>query len=143
MVNTKRTFPVTDQRLHAGVKFPQLNVQILKMLLLLLKPLTQTQTHRAIKTVFIYPVFPSDFHSLLLSLPTLFPFSCHFHLRFHFQFFAHPAVSFLPYLIFLLCFTFILSFPQICPTSRFLSRFLLLFFLNLLSFCPSCPSLSY
>lgn len=74
LVNTKRTFPVTDQRLHAGVKFPQLNVQILKMLLLLLKPLTQTQTHPAIKTVFIYPVFPSDFHSLLLSFLLYFPF---------------------------------------------------------------------
>lgn len=74
LVNTKRTFPVADQRLHAGVKFPQLNVQILKMLLLLLKPLTQTQTHPAIKTVFIYPVFPSDFHSLLLSFLLYFPF---------------------------------------------------------------------
>lgn len=36
------TFPVTDQRLHAGMKLPQLIVQILKMLLLLLKPLTNT-----------------------------------------------------------------------------------------------------
>lgn len=40
------TFPVTDQRLHAGVEFPQLDVQILKMLLLLLEPLTSRQEVR-------------------------------------------------------------------------------------------------
>lgn len=108
LVNTKRTFPVTDQRLHAGVKFPQLNVQILKMLLLLLKPLTQTQTHPAIKTfiqcshlIFIPYSYLSYFISLFLSLSPSPPFpilcssSCFFTSLFNF-----PALlyihSFLP-----------------------------------------------
>lgn len=42
------TFPVTDQRLHAGMKLPQLIVQILKMLLLLLKPLTNTHIRSSV-----------------------------------------------------------------------------------------------
>ena len=44
VITGRRTFPVTDQRLHADVKLPQLNVQILKMLLLLLEPLTHTRS---------------------------------------------------------------------------------------------------
>lgn len=43
--NKQRTFPVTHQRLHAGMKLPQLNIQILKMLLLLLKPLKHAHIH--------------------------------------------------------------------------------------------------
>lgn len=38
------TFPVTHQGLDAAVKFPQLKVQVFKMLLFLLKPLTRSQT---------------------------------------------------------------------------------------------------
>ncbi|TNN26102.1 hypothetical protein EYF80_063763 [Liparis tanakae] len=38
------TSPVADQGLHAGVKFPQLDVQVLKVLLLLLEPLKHKGT---------------------------------------------------------------------------------------------------
>lgn len=42
------TFPVTDQRLHTGMKLPQLIIQIFKMLLLLLKPLTNTHIRSSV-----------------------------------------------------------------------------------------------